>query len=389
MAGDLRFCVDRNGNTVIDTSTGPGAMAVGTDECVIWRVPVGGGGGIPRALAIDLGDEEHPEGHPWVGLWTEMRAYQLNPDDGAVLNTVALSVNPYGFAIDSAGSIWAAGRCPCPPGYIQRFSTVTLAVDPPVSWCGIEYPYGITVDIRNRVWVGSYGPGVCRYDPASGAWMPVSIGCSPTRGVAADAAGTIWASCYGGNTIWSFNMDDGSGLTVRAGTGSGPIGVGVDELGQVWTVNGGSNATRFTPATGAVAHFPVGPAPYTYSDFTGYQRRLMIPRGTWTRDYLRCAVDGFDRWGDLSWDADVPPGATLTISGASAETSAELDAAPTVTLATVPADVPPVDIEAVFAAAGVPLHRHLRVTVTLVASPDRASPVFRSLDVRWHCYRMP
>jgi hypothetical protein len=388
MAGDRRFCVDRNGNTVIDTSTGPAALALGEDECVIWRVPVAGGGGIPRALAIDFGDDEHLEGHPWVGAFNEMRAYQLDPDDGAVLAMVDLSVNTYGFAIDSNGWIWVAGRGPAP--YIQRFHTVTLAVDPRIDYGCTEYPYGITIDIRNRVWIGSWSSIVCRYDPSTGGWLSVNVGCSPARGVAADADGTIWASCFGGNALYSFSMEDGSGFTTRASTGGGPIGVGVDELGHVWTVNqGGSNATRLTKATGTVEHFSVGPSPYTYSDFTGYQRRLMIPRGTWTRDYERCDTDSFDRWGTLEWDADVPAGARLTITGASATTVDGLDAATDVTLATVPSDVPPVDITAAFAAAGVPLYAHLRITVTLEASPDRDSPVFRSIDVHWHCYRMP
>jgi streptogramin lyase len=398
MAGDRRFCVDRNGNTVIDTSTGPAALALGADECVLWRVPLGGAGGIPRALAIDLGDEEHPEGHPWVGAYNEMRGYQLDPDDGAVLNTVDFNVNSYGFAIDSNGWIWISGRGPA--RHIQRFHTVTLAVEPaiPIGACGGLDPYGITVDVLNRVWVGIWLDGNCcaaRYNPADGSWFGVNTrpGWGGVRGIAADADGTIWAAIHqnwGGGAIASFNGDDGSGLVVRDIAGVIPVGVGVDELGHVWTVNQAtSNVTRLTKATGALEQFPVGPSPYTYSDFTGYQRRLMVPRGTWTRDYERCAVDSFDRWGTITWDADVPVGAELSITGASADTSAGLDAASSVSLAAVPSDVPPVDVEAAFAVAGVPLLRFLRVTVTLEASPDRESPVFRSLDVRWHCYRMP
>jgi hypothetical protein len=402
MAGDQRFCLDRNGSTVIDTSTGAGPLALGADECVIWTAPVGTAGGIPRSMAVDFGDAAHPEGYPWVGLFNEMRAYQLDPDTGAVLATVDVNVNPYGFAIDSTGWIWISGRCPCGAGengFLQRFHTVTRVVEPriPFAGCG-PHPYGITVDIRNRPWLASWYDGngcAARWDPATSSWFAVNArpGGWGVRGVAADSAGTIWLSLHqnwGGGAIASFNMDDGSGLAVRDIAGVIPVGVGVDELGQVWTVNqSSSNVTRFTPSTGALAQFPVGPSPYTYSDFTGYQRRLMIPRGVWTRDYERCATDAFDRWGLLTWDADVPVDTRLTIVGVSADTAAGLATATPVTLATVPADLPPVDLEAVFAAAGVPLERFLRVTVTLEASPDRVSPVFRSLDVRWHCYRMP
>jgi hypothetical protein len=398
MAGDRRFCVDRDGSTAIETSTGSTPLPLGADECVLWRVPLGALGALPRALAIDLGDDEHPGGHPWVGVFSEMRGYQLDPDTGAVLATVDLEVNTYGFAIDSTGWIWASGRGPAQ--YIQRFHSVTHVVEPrlAIGTCSGEYPYGITVDLRNRVWVGIYyeGTGCCaRYDPADGTWFGISTrgGGWGVRGIAADADGTIWASLHtpsSGGAIASFNMDDGSGLVVRDIAGVIPVGIGVDELGHVWTVNQtSSNVTRLTKATGALEEFPVGPNPYTYSDFTGYQRRLMTPRGTWTRDYERCAVDSFDRWGELTWDADVPAGATLTIAAASADAAADLGSATPVTLAVVPSDAPPVDLEAAFAAAGQPSRRFLRVTVSLEASPDRASPVFRSIDVQWHCYRMP
>jgi streptogramin lyase len=367
---------------------------LGADECVIWRVPLGGAGGIPRAVAIDLGDEAHPEGYPWVGTFNEMRAYKVDPDAGTVLATVALEVNPYGFAVDSAGWIWVSSR-----GFngIQRFSSVTNTPEPRIAYGGCGgLPYGIAVDIRNRVWVASYDDAqgcAARYDPATGSWFAVrSRSGWRGRGIAADADGTIWMAIHpsSGGAIVSFHMDDGSGLAVRDVTGSIPVGIGVDELGQVWTVNqASSTATRYVKATGAVANFPVGPNPYTYSDFTGYQRRLMIPRGTWVRTYERCATDPFDRWGRVTWDADVPAGARLTIAAVSAVTEAGLSGATPVSLAVVPSDAPPVDLEAAFAAAGVPLRRFLRVTVTLEASPTRESPVFRELDVRWHCYRMP
>ncbi|MDI7269391.1 MAG: MopE-related protein, partial [Myxococcota bacterium] len=396
MAGDRRYCVDRNGNTVIDTSTGPAPLPFGADECVLWRVPLGSPGALPRAVAVDFGDAAHPEGYPWVGVFHEMRGYKLHPDTGAVLEAVDLQVNTYGFAIDSNGWIWISGRGPGP--YIQRFHTVTRAVEPriPFSGCG-DHPYGITVDVRNRVWVASWFDGqacAARYDPATGAWFAVNTrGGWGARGIAADADGTIWLSIHANwccGAIASFHMDDGSGLVVRDIAGVIPVGIGVDELGHVWTVNQTSrNVTRLTKATGALEQFPVGPDPYTYSDFTGYQRRMMIPRGTWTRDFERCATDSFDRWGVFVWDADVPAGARLAFSATSAPARSGLGSAPSVTPAVVPSDAPPVDITAAFAAAGVPLHRFLRVTALLEASPDRHSPVLRSVDVRWHCYRMP
>jgi streptogramin lyase len=396
MAGDRRFCVDRDGDTVVETSTGPTPLDVGADECVIWTVDVGGPGAIPRALAIDAGTADALEGFPWVGCWSEMRFYRLHPDTGAVVATVDVNVQPYGAAIDGNGWVWISGMRPV-PGYLQRFHVETLVVEDRISaepsGCGspsdsIYSPYGITVDPANRVWVGSWSPNVCRWDPVAASWFTVPIPAGGvSRGVAADADGRIWASQYGGagHNLVVFNGEDGSGMTEYATGGTTPIGVGIDELDHVWTVNQGSNnATRLTKATSVVEQFPVGTAPYTYSDFTGYQRRLLVPRGIWTHDYERCDRTEGDHWGRLSWDVTAPPG-EISIFGVSADRPEALDSAETVTLAVIPDDVPPVDLEAAFAAAGVPTGRLLRLTVVLEGDAARGSPVFRSLEVQWHC----
>jgi hypothetical protein len=399
MAGDERYCDDRNGNFTIETSTGPTALPLGEDECVLWTVPVGNPGGVARALAIDLGEYEFLDpGSPWVGMWSEMRFFKLDPADGSVLEEVAVDVNPYGAAIDSDGWIWISGMRPV-PGYIQRFHTVALTVDPAISTSGtgcdspsdlIYSPYGIAVDPSNRVWIGTWSPNVCCYDPSIGAWMPaVNLGLSLARGVAADHDGTIWASTYTEGVTNRIVGIDGSSLAPFVSYdigGARPIGVGVDELGQVWTVNQTSgSATRLNKATGTLTEFAVGTGPYTYSDFTGYQRSLMMPQGTWEHTFLRCDDDEGDHWGTLEWDADVPPGAQLTFYGFSGDAPADLTTATPVLLAEVPSDVPPVAIEAIYSASGEYLGPYLRVLVVLEPSTDLMSPVFRSLDVHWHC----
>ncbi len=398
MAGDPMYCIDRNGNTVIETSTGSTPMPLGTDECMIWTVNVAGPGGIPRGLAVDLGDGEfYPGGFPWVAAYNEMRVYKLNPDDGSVLTSVNLNVNPYGLAGDRLGNIWVSGPGPG-PGYLQKFNTETGAVDPPVAMgaeggCGAG-PYGITVDRMNRPWAAAWiGAEACatRYDPATGTWMAVRTGRAGWggRGIAAAEDGTIWMSIHqnwAGGAMASWNMEDGSGLTIRDLSGGAiPVGIGLDELGHVWTVNQQtSNVSRLTIATGVIEEFPVGPSPYTYSDFTGYQRRRLTPHGTWIHDYHRCDLTAGDSWSEITWDVTAPPG-DITIKAYSAPTADGLRTAPMVTLAEIPDAVPPVNIEAAFAAAGVPTFPFLRIEVLLEGTPDGASPVFRSVHVRWRC----
>jgi DNA-binding beta-propeller fold protein YncE len=364
---------------------------------VIWIVPVGDPGGIARALAIDLPETEFWDGgNPWVGMWAENRFFKLDEDDGAVLETVDVDVQPYGAAIDRDGWIWISGMRPV-PGYIQRFHTRTLSVDPRIDMTGtgcdspstsIYSPYGIAIDIDGRVWVGSWSPNACRYDPSDGSFFTVALDLSITRGVAADGDGTIWASNYGSgsNRIVNFDMDDGTGMVAYDIAGVTPIGVGVDELGQIWTVNQTSDtATRLVKSSATLNEHAVGTGPYTYSDFTGYQRELMTPSGRWEHVFERCNESDEDHWGTIEWDVSTPPGSRITIYGFSADHPGSLATATPVLLAEVPPDTPPEDIEAAFHDAAVYLGIYLRVVVILEPAPDHTSPVFRSVDVHWHC----
>jgi hypothetical protein len=393
MAGDASFCIDRNRNDVIDTSTGPTPLPLNTDECVIWTARVGGPAAIPRGVAIDLGDELHPRGYPWVGTYTEMRAYKLDPGSGEVLDTVALNVNAYGLAADGLGGIWVSGRGP-DSGYIQRFDASSGEVEPRISWsrsgCG-GMVYGIAVDRLNRVWVADYDSFAgcaARWDPAAGTWLTVRAGGmgGGGRGIAVAADGRVWMALNGPDQMLSWNGEDGSDVTAHAIAGGGtPVGIGLDDLGHVWTVNQSTNdVTRLDLLSGDTERFPVGTQPYTYSDFTGYQRRVVAVDGMWTKTWERCAVSPEDHWGVFSWDVTAPPG-EISLTAQSADSLADLDAARLVSLAVVPSDLPPVDVEAAFAEAGVATGRYLRVNVMLRADSRGTSPVFRSVSLRWHC----
>lgn len=401
IAGDEKFCIDRNGNTIIDTSHDSTPLPLGADECVLWTVPVGNPGGCARAMAIDLGEIDDPfsPGNPWVGLWSEMRFFKLSPDDGAVVEEVEVDVNPYGAAIDHNGWIWISGMRPR-PGYIQRFHTVSLTVEPPISLEGtgcdsptdrVYSPYGIAVDMNDRVWVGSWSPNVCRYDPADGSFFTVTLYPDVARGVAVDRDGYIWASNYsaggeGENHLIGFNIETGEIVYDFLIAGHRPIGVGVDELNQIWTVNQlSATATRLQKSSGVLTETTVGDGPYTYSDFTGYQRSIMMDEGRWYHIFERCDETPDDEWLVLIWDADTPLDSKITIYGYSAPDESRLWDGRGVILANLPPDVPPVDIKDKFESAGVALYRYLGILVVLEPSGDNRSPVFRSVEVQYRC----
>jgi len=386
-----RYCMDRDSDGEVDSSSGPAPLALGEDECVLWTASVGGANAIPRALVIDYGTVDIVAGFPWVGCYNEQRFYRLDPADGEVTGQVDIDVTPYGAAIDGTGWIWVSGR----GSYaIQRFHymsrEVEEAIPVPEDVCGGTDPYGITVDLENRVWIGVWDAGgACRYDPATGDWLFVDTG-GRARGVAVDGDGYVWASNDDEGTLYRFLAEDGTDLDSWIVPGVTPIGVGVDRYGRIWTINHDSNdAARFDLEREEYDVFPVGLAPYTYSDFLGFQRWLVMPRGIWVRLFDRCDETEHDRWLDLVWDTETPGDSYIIIVGRSATTPAGVLSASEVTIARIGPEDPDVgaeNLEIVFDSVGVDLEPYLEVTVYMMPGTlHPVSPVFRSMQVFAEC----
>ena len=384
IAADEADCVDRNGNGRIDTSTDSTPFDYGEDECILWTAEVGGIGGTPRAMTVDLGGLDAPQGMPWVGLFEEMRALMLDPDTGETLETVAMGVTPYGFALDSLGSIWSSSL-----GYqIQRIDSTTYEADPPITLGGgCSSTYGIATDPDDRVWIAA--SEACRYDPADGSWFIVSLAGAYGRGVAVDPYGVVWVAGNGGDSFIGFNADDGSDFRSYPSGGSTPVGIAVDSNGYVWAINQySSNAARLDPITEEVETFPTGQYPYTYSDFTGFQRARVFSQGVWENEFEACAERGEHTeltWRNLVWSASTPGSTSIEFKARSAMTYEGLDTAEEVTLALVPGSSSPVSIQEAFDTAGVALGWYLRLTATLRSSGGSRSPVLEDLVVSWEC----
>lgn len=399
IAANEEDCIDRNHNGRIDTSRGSEPLPYEEDECVLWTVQVGGSNSVPRALAVDLGGLDSTIGFPWVGLHSERRMLRLDPDTGEVLDEVSVEVTPYGAAIDSLGSIWLSSFAGGMDGYIQRVDSITVEADPAVRLGGgCTGPYGIATDSRDRVWLGAYDNMACRYDPADGSWFMVRLGEMgvSSRGLAVDAFDQVWVAAHGfgptgGDTgyLFGFDAEDGGGLRSILTGGRTPVGVAVDFRGLIWAVNQTTNnATRLDPFTEEIDLFEVGQGPYTYSDFTGFQRARVWSQGSWSTVFERCPdiPDPTEAlWRNLVWSVDTPSSSSIEFRGQTAETLAELGDAEAVVLATVPSATSPVDIEETFEAAGLATGRFLRITVILHSAGGSVSPVFESLEVSWEC----
>jgi hypothetical protein len=403
-------CPDTNGDGVITTSRGgDDVLEWGKDDCVLWNTPLPGG--LVRGVAANV--ERGPDGEPvesvWVGLYDTQRVAKLDAETGAKLFEARLPGSPYGFAFDGRDNLWVATT----ESVLARID-VSRCVDAPscdVPACPeaggddcvqqaipvAEGMYGITVDARQRVWLGG-GSSPRRYDPMAppGRRFTTSSASLFVHGIAADARGNIWGA---GVDVGLVRIDADNPLrhaVVPASVGLSAKGVAVDDDGKVWGINlNGDDATvvvpgpeidAFTVWTGVV---PTLVQPYTYSDMTGQQLRLATSlTGFYRRVIDACpgAPEGPTRWGALRFDAEVPMGASLQIRVRTADTRGALMAQPWVRVAEVPDDASPVDIAAALMGAGVTPGALLEVSLELGAWRARGtatvSPRVRSLDVQ-------
>jgi len=420
IAGDERFCVDRNGNGHIETSTdldGSGAiepdevLPLGEDECVLFTTPVCTGTKGARALAID------GSGDVWVGCYDEKpagavsagAAYQLDSKNGRIKRgPIALGIQPYGAIVDGKQNVWLSGY---PSAVLQGVNTRTGEVLSRNSSTGqaqgIAAPekpdgcsaYGLAVDQANRVWLAAINQSsaiACAYDHyAAGGSRWLRCGLNPgdfnkARGIAIDAEDNIYLSSDSNGTIMRFKWNDAADAcsvvpiagkhTVKLGIGNRLLGIGFDLQGNPWTVAAmGTQAARVNLATGEI--LKTTPAPghqpeyYTYSDFTGHhQRRFLPPRGSYQQIVEGCPSDS--SWKSISWGRQLPEGTRLSLYVQVANTREGLLTAPRHG----PFEASPVDL------SGIPPSTLIQLEFVLEASADfQSSPAVSGYQLQWTC----
>ncbi len=317
-------CQDKNGNGFIDTSRdldgngkiSPGEMVPpGQDECV--KFVVYPGGGCQRAAGVDS------ENYAWIGEWNQPTLRRLHPEDGSVVQTIAIPNNPYGLVVDSKNIIWVAGRG---GSRLVRVDPATGTVNSYQSPVSPTDPYGINIDSKGRVWFANCcGSHVAvRFDPVTGQWAQAQTQGRP-RGIAASLNGRVYVANDESNSVAVIDADTMQNLgQISLGGGRFPVGMAVDFDGFVWAVNQGtSSATKIDATTGTiVGEYPVGSAPYTYSDMTGYTlHNFTAPQGYYQETFglvgpLPGSVSADPnkiQWTSVSVDAEVPQGSHLEV----------------------------------------------------------------------------
>lgn len=282
------FCEDKNGNNMIETSSGPAdVLAFDAEECVAWHTP------FPEATtqrpvawtsgAFDAESCEWENQKVWTAAangtmgatWPcdgadGIYVYRLDGDSGVVEDVVHMpdvtcggTLGPYGGAVDFNNDLWM---------YIWSAGTIVH-----VAFDTLEYEtisggsYGITVDNEGRVWVDSGS----RYDPTMGTWaykIPANgLPGSGGSGVAVDTTGRVWTATQGG-VGWIDAETMMVGDTVPLPEGGLYRGIAVDVDGYIWAVLlGGTTAHRIDPDTYEISTVNGLNSPYTYSDMSGGQ----------------------------------------------------------------------------------------------------------------------
>ena len=274
-------CMDKNGDEVIQTSHDDNnngkidayeILDKGQDECLLFLTYPGGS--VQRALGVDK------DNYLWVGEWNGRILRRLTPETGEIVDSISIDPNrPYDLVIDENDIIWVSARS---PGNLVRVDPVSHSVKSfPFSSMAT---YGIAVDLNNKVWIANSHENnrVYKFDPdtESFTWVEVNWAYGYTRGLATSADGYLYVghhtwTCSNGRHVTKIDVNTDQVVAVFATQESGvsgPTGVALDYDGHLWAINQCTNSvTKFDEDTGQIlGTFPVGSAPYTYSDMTGY-----------------------------------------------------------------------------------------------------------------------
>jgi len=361
-------CVDRNGNSSIDTSTGlgdikpwsntggvdsGGGVTTAEDECIIHYVRTAGTN--VRTVAVDGSN------NVWVGGLGN-RVHELLDSDGNVVagTQFNLGCGGYGGLVDGNGVLWSASA-----------NEWLLRYDPGIPGGACihlgQFSYGLGVDSNNNVWNTQWAwNSVVKLTPAGVVTWNKPTGGSSSRGVVLTSDDDAWIANSGSNTVT--RLDNNGNWKATINVGNQPTGVAVDRDGKVWVTNLGSNdAMRIDPAINAVdktVDLGAGASPYNYSDMTGGTLIAPPDTGTWTVVHDSGIADAV--WGFVTWNASTPGDSSLQVFAASSTDGITFSGEQSVTDG--------VDLT-------VPDGQYLRVRVTFTRASTGETPILNDLTI--------
>lgn len=324
--------VDRNGNGVIDTSVdingdcmitanemlpviddnldGIAQISEFRDERVIWISQFADPNDLGRSLCLDVA------GNLWAGTYNGREYWKFDQNGAQLAGPIATGgATNYGCAVDASGTLWGATLGSTLVELDTNTNTWT------VNRVG-QSNYGIALG-NSRVYLGSTLHG---YDPTTGVFQ-FSVAFSGT-GVQVDGTGNVW---FGTPTLRKFATLPSGDLNTTPvcsiGT-SGERGPIVGKGNNIWTINTGSNSvSQYDNNCNFISTIPVGRAPYTYSDATGFGARNQTdPTGIWT--VITDSGAAGTEWDSVSWNSEPqgsePAGTSITVEARTADVEANL-----------------------------------------------------------------
>jgi len=383
-------CEDRNSNGVIDTSTGlndvkawtdeSGARGVATaqDECIVHFTKTSGSD--VRHISVDSSNNIWVSGiNNRVFEYVKGGKYNI-PGSGTILRTEGPVeggyYGGYGGLIDSNNVIWSASN-------LLRWNTANPLTGPNGgNWTGYDHSsYGLCIDSQGNVFNTEYGPNVYKHAPDGTLLATFSHGTGSAQGCVVDKNDDLWvAGSLSGNTV-DHLKNDGT-FVGSVSVGSGPTGVAVDNNGKVWVTNHYSQTVmRIDPTAGPMGADGVtkvgavdftspdiGGYLYNYSDMTGSTLSGKAESGTWT--VIHDGEVGTFPWKNITWNADVPSGASLSVTVAPSADGITFDS--------------PISVTSGQSLASITA-RYLKVVVSFQRSPEGVSSILYDLSLNRDC----
>ncbi|HEX6284928.1 MAG TPA: Ig-like domain-containing protein, partial [Pyrinomonadaceae bacterium] len=382
-------CVDRNGNGLIETSTGfnnilpwpntggantNGGVTLAADECIIHYTKVNSFG--TRHVSVNKDNDV------WVSGTSGRRFDLLDGVTGQIKRAEpTVGFGGYGGLIDKNSVIWSSNP-------MLRWDTANpLTGANGTNWRGFNHPsYGLCIDSGGNVWNTSFGNGQIRKFAPDGTLLGTfNQGDAFSQGCVVDRNDHVWVAHSLNRSTVGHLKNDGSyvgTITVQ----SGPTGVAVDGAGKIWATNHNSRTvSRIDPNLGPLGPDGVtrvgavdfttinlGGSLYNYSDMTGSTLSGVPTTGTWSTVF-DSNIAGAE-WGRIGWTARVCGDASLTVSVASSTNGTTFGAN---------------EIVANGADPSVANGRFLRITVSFKRASSGESPVLFDLSVGTSGFTLP
>lgn len=382
-------CVDRNGNGLIDTSTGfndirawtntggantNGGVSTAADECIIHYTKVNSFG--TRHVSVNKDNDI------WVSGTSGRRFDLIDGTTGQIKRAEpTVGFGGYGGLIDPAGVIWSANP-------MLRWNTANpLTGANGGNWTGFNHPsYGLCIDSGGNVWNTSFGNGQIRKFAPNGTLLGIfNQGDAFSQGCVVDKNDHVWVAHSLNRSTVGHLKNDGTyvgTITVQ----SGPTGVAVDGSGKIWATNHNSRTvSRIDPNLGPLGPdgitrvgavdfttINLGGSLYNYSDMTGSTLSGVPDNGTWATVFDSGIVGA--EWGRIGWTARMCGDASLIVSVASSTNGTTFGPAQVVTNGADPS---------------VANGRFLRIVVNFKRSASGESPVLLDLSVGTSGFILP